>query len=158
MPVDEYIEDLTDGTPAVEGDLFVLQRNVAGVWTDFFIRSENVAGGGQFMADITIDPVEITPSINTLLPAVAGKAYVILDPPLIQVTGNSPTSLTGDVAISDGDGLQWSTQFNDTETDASYQMIGPSTEQIGLGVLFLQSSVFNGATLRVRFSFALADI
>lgn len=158
MPVDEYIEDLTDGTPAVEGDLFVLQRNVAGVWTDFFIRSENVAGGGQFMADITIDPVEITPSINTLLPAVAGKAYVILDPPLIQVTGNSPTSLTGDVTISDGAGNQWSTQFNDTETDASYQMIGPSSEQIGLGVLFLQSSVFNGAALRVRFSFALADI
>lgn len=156
MPVDEYIEDLTDGTPAVEGDLFVLQRNVAGVWTDFFIRSENVAGGGQFMADISIASAT---GADTLLPQVLGKAYVIIDPPLIQVTGNTPTFGTGDVIIGDGTGQQWVTQFSDTETDASYQMIGPILDTvIGSADLTLQSTVFIGAALRVRFSFALADI
>lgn len=111
------------------------------------------------MADITIDPVEITPSINTLLPAVAGKAYVILDPPLIQVTGNTPTFGVGDLAISDASGQQWGIQITDNETDASYQMIGPVLDPAsGAGDLILQTSVFNGATLRVRFSFALADI
>ena len=58
MPVDEYIEDLTDGTPAVEGDLFVLQRNVAGVWTDFFIRSEKVARGWAYHEVFTDDKVD----------------------------------------------------------------------------------------------------
>lgn len=155
MPVDEYIEDLTDGTPAVEGDLFVLQRQVSGVWTDFFIRSQNIAGSGQFSADITIDTVA---GFNTLLPAVAGKAYVLIDPPVVQVTGSTPTGTTQNLTISDGAGIQWSTQFNDTETDASYQLIGPSTEQIGLGDLFLQTTAFIGATMRVRLSYVLADI
>lgn len=156
MPVDEYIEDLTDGTPAVEGDLFVLQRNVAGVWTDFFIRSENVAGGGQFMADVTIASAT---GDDTLLPQVSGKAYVIIDPPLIQVTGNTPTFGVGDLVISDASSQQWGIQITDNETDASYQMIGPGLDfGIGTGDLILQSSVFIGATLRVRFSFALADI
>ena len=156
MPVDEFIEEVTDGTPSVEGDLYVIQRNVAGVWTDYFIRAENIAGSAVFMADITIDPVVI--GTNILLPIVAGKAYVIIDPPVLTVTGNSPTSGVGYITISDGSGNQWSTQFNDTETDATYQMIGPAVELIGGGDLFLQSSVFSGASLRVRFSYTLADI
>ena len=160
MPVDEFIEEVTDGTPSVEGDLYVIQRNVAGVWTDYFIRAENIAGSAVFMADITIDPVVTVPSVNVLLPQVAGKAYVLIDPPVLTVTGNSPTSGVGDIVIGDaGVSAQWSIQFNDTETDATYQMLGPGIAfTIGTADIALQTSVFSGASLRVRFSYTLADI
>ena len=156
MPTDQFIEELTDGSPATTGDLFAMQRRVNGVWTDFFIHAENIAGAGVLAADITIEVVALQ---IELLPQVLGKCYIILDPPIVQVSGNLPTSGTGNVFVSDGGSQQWNSQFADTETDAVY-ILNDQTGELNAGIssLNLATDVFNGATLRVRFNFILADI
>ena len=157
MPTDQFIEELTDGSPATTGDLFALQRRVNGVWTDLFIRAENIAGAGVLAADITIASAVI--GDNELLPQVIGKCYLILDPPIVQVSGNLPTSGTGNIVIRDGGSSQWGTQISDSETDACY-VVGQRAYDGPMGIqsLNLATDVFNGATLRVRFNFILADI
>jgi hypothetical protein len=157
MPTDQFIEELTDGSPATTGDLFAIQRRVNGVWTDFFIRAENIAGAGVLAADITIASAVL--GAQELLPQVTGKCYIILDPPIVQVTGNLPTSGTGNVFVGDGFSQQWNSQFADAETDAVYILNDQASEfNAGISSLNLTTDVFNGATLRVRFNFILADI
>ena len=160
MPVDEFIEEVTDGTPSVEGDLYAIQRNVAGVWTDYFIRAENIAGVGVFSADITI-PV-MAPGFNVILPEVPGKGIVLVDPPIVQVSGGTPTGTSESVVIGNaGGGGQWGMTFNDTETDAVYvlnEVLNLQNSAIGDLNIATSSGLFDGAQVRVRFSYTLADI
>lgn len=161
MPTDQFIEELTDGSPGAVGDLYALQRRVGGVWSDFFIRSENIAGSGIVTADVSLTGISIGP--NTVLPNVPGFCYVIIDPPIVQVTGNTPTSGVGNLTIGD-DGLgtgQWVAQFNDTETAASYILsLGSAASTLSAGTtdLVLTTDVFSGADVRIRFSYILAEI
>lgn len=161
MPTDQFIEELTDGSPGAVGDLYALQRRVGGVWSDFFIRSENIAGSGIVTADVTIENI-VAGGTTTILPQVPGFCYVILDPPIVQVTGNTPTSGVGSFQIGDdGSGAQWLAQFQDTETAPSYILAQGSTGgSLGAGSsdLLLNTDVFNGATVRIRFSYILAEI
>ena len=157
MPIDEYIEDVTDGTPAIAGDCFAIQRLVGGVWTDYFIKAENIAGGGVLAADVTI--TEVTLGFNEVLPLVADKCSVVLDPPVLQVSGNSPTGLTEDLNFGDGVTGQWSIQWTDSETDAAYSISLQGVDTVaGSGPLGINTSAFVGATVRLRFNFILADI
>lgn len=159
MPTDQFIEELTDGSPGAVGDLYALQRRVVGVWSDFFIRSENIAGAGIVTADVTLNEVSYALGA-VVLPNVPGFAYVILDPPIIQVTGSTPTGTTQEAFLSSvGGGQMWLAQFSDTETEASYVLSFGGLEVLaGSGDLAFFSGTFAGATVRIRFSYILAEI
>lgn len=162
MPTDQFIEELTDGSPGAVGDLYAVQRRVGGVWSDFFIRSENIAGSGIVQADVTLENL-VAPGTTTILPQVAGFCYVILDPPIVQVTLNTPTLGTGNFGIGDdaSGGIQWVAQFTDSETDASYVLsVGAAAGALVAGAsdLLMNTDVFSGATVRIRFAYILAEI
>lgn len=158
MPTDQFIEELTDGSPGAVGDLYALQRRVGGVWSDFLIRSENIAGSGIMQADVTLNEASYAFGA-TVLPQVPGFAYVIFDPPIVQVSGNAPTSGTGNAFIGEAGTGMWQAQFQDTETDTSYVMsIGGPLFNAGITDLGFFSNVFSGATVRIRFAYILAEI
>ena len=159
MPTDQFIEDLTDGSPSETGDRYVMQRRVSGLWKDYFIKAENIAGSGVLTADVTITGV-VSGSGNVVLPQVTSKAIVVIEPPLLQVSGNTPTLGTGNFQLGDGGGFdQWLCQINDSETDENYVMAARGLQtNAGSGDLVLNTDVFVGADVRIRFAYILADI
>lgn len=157
MPTDQFIEELTDGSPGAVGDLYAVQRQVAGVWSDFFIRSENIAGAGLITADVTLNEASYAFGA-TILPNIPGFTYIVIDPPIIQVSGNTPTIGTGNAWIGFSGG-QWTAQFQDTETDPSYILsVGGQEFNVDLLDLAFTSNAFAGATVRIRLSYILAEI
>lgn len=159
MPTDQFIEELTDGSPSETGDRYAVQRQVSGVWKDYFIKAENIAGSGVLTADVTITGV-VSGSGNLILPQVIGKAIVVIDPPLLQVSGNTPTLGTGNFQLGDGGGYtQWLCQITDSETDENYVMATRNGQfNAGTSDLALNTDVFVGADVRIRFAYILADI
>jgi hypothetical protein len=158
MPTDQFIEDITDGSPSEAGDRYALQRRVSGVWRDYFIKAENIAGSGVLTADVTI--TGLIPNSYPVLPQVSGKCYIILEPPLVQITGNTPTLGTGNFHLTDSSGTQqWLSQITDSETDANYVMATRGLDfAVGSTDLNFVYDVFFGADARIRFAYVLADI
>lgn len=165
MPIDQFIEEVTDGSPSVAGDLYAIQRRVNGVWTDFFIRAENIAGGGLLTADVDVEVAVSVGSLPVILPAVTGKAYVVLSPPVFILSGHTPTSASLTIGVSHGSqsDLQWLASITDSESDAAYSINtrgpalfnGASPADL---TLYVSSSDWNGATVRVILEYALIDI
>jgi hypothetical protein len=165
MPTDQFIEELTDGSPSVAGDLYAIQRQVNGVWQDFFIRAENIVGGGSFTAavDVVVD-VQVG-SLSVILPAIAGKAYVVLSPPVFILTGHTPTSASLTIGVSHGSlsDLQWVALITDSESDAAYSINGTGPALFDGAspadlTLYVNSFDWNGLTVRVILEYALLDI
>ncbi len=158
MPTDQLIEQITDGTPTAPGDLYAVQRQVGGVWTDYFIRAENIAGSGVMMADITV--TDVVPGYTQLLPFVSeGKAYIIIDPPSIEISNNVPSGIFRIVAVTVSGGAENSFSFVDEYEQVNLLMSAQTWAGNVEGTeVNLQTDGFTGATMRIRFRYLIADI
>jgi hypothetical protein len=166
MPTDQFIEELTDGSPSVAGDLFAIQRQVNGVWQDFFIRAENITGAGVLTADVDVLVNVSVGVLPVILPAVAGKVYVVVSPPVFIISGHTPSnaSLTIGIASASSGDQQWASSITDSESDAAYSINGRSyAVLLDLAnpadlTLYVSSFDWNGLTVRVILEYALLDI
>ena len=76
MP-DSYVEDLTAVTEAEPNDLFLLQREVGGVWTDYRTRLAYMEGVPIVTFTREIDVFDLTIGCLEILPTPpAGKQYM----------------------------------------------------------------------------------
>ncbi len=165
MPTDQFIEQITDGTPSVGGDLYAVQRQVDGVWTDYFIRAENIGGGALLEADITL--TNLAPGFTQLLPQLTSsvapfavdRVYAIVGPVVIHVTDNTPTLAEQDIQITQtvGSGIQILYDDTDEEMILCAATLNPEFGT-GSGALVINQSALTGATVRVRFTYSIANI
>lgn len=161
MPTDYYLEELSDGGDLQPTDLMHVQRNVNGTWTDYQIEHGNIRGENTTVLDVTITDAEFTANTFVLLPAVAGKGVVIIDPPIAWVTTVTPSSGSETLVISGGGATQDIQAFftNLQPLDVVVMNIF-NYDSIGLD-LVLQRSTGLGAVaadVRIRMTYVIIDI
>ena len=161
MPTDYYLEELSDGGDLQPTDLMHVQRNVNGTWTDYQIEHGNIRGENTQTLDVTITDAEFTANTFVLLPAVAGKGVVIIDPPIGWVTTSSPSTGVEQLNISSGQFAQDTiASFTNNETNEVVIFNAFQYDSLG-GDLVLQRSTGLGtaqADVRIRMTYVLIDI
>lgn len=160
MPTDYFLEELPDGGALQPTDLMHVQRNVSGTWTDYQIEHGNVRGDNVQVIDVTVTDAEFTANTFILSPFVAGKGFVIIDPPIAWVTVPAPTLASEAVLVSSGSGQDVQANFTNSET-LTIVPLNSFNQDVLSGDLVLQRSAGLGtaaADIRIRVTFIVIDI